>query len=249
MTAEENLGLFISSFEESIKRVDEKPHRIIYPLYHGTDKKVLSLREDERKELKLISDELVKYFYNILSGENFLHSDYKQKVDIESDEWIKKILAYTDVKSYMEGSGLFQYDDLYFTIAAQEAFEYANKAKFFGEIGYYAFQLYQIFLINHKQEEIPTQLQEKIQKILCFSNKESNPIIKVLFNADYYECTNEYNDVPFSWHMSYSMLWSTGMSFRYKTSVDLDKDCFELLAENYKAVDKYVRDWMKDAKK
>ena len=74
-------------------------------------------------------------------------------------------------------------------------------------------------------------------------------IIKVLFNADYYECTNEYNDVPFSWHMNYSMLWSTGMSFRYKTPVDLDKDCFELFAENYKNADKFVRNWMKDAKK
>jgi len=170
MTLEENEKLFYTYYVKKVEEAKTIEHVLPYPLYHGTDKKVLDLSDEDRKTLKQECFNVLDYLYKVLKDEDFLHTKGFQ--NLENDRQRMEIATvFVDVQSYYEESGLFQYNDIYFSIAAAEAAEYAKHANYFGEIGYYTYFFYEGYLLNHK-ELLPYEIQKAFNHIEAFSKKK-----------------------------------------------------------------------------
>lgn len=117
-------------------------------LYHGTDRKIIEMTNEERQERLRICDVVSAFSYDILSKKHVKFPAYseeelaaKRKLeDIWNNLWILGINRYT---GRINGNTLFQYDSLYVTNNFTRAESYAIHSPIIGERGNVAVLLYE----------------------------------------------------------------------------------------------------------
>lgn len=127
--------------------------KLSVPLYHGTDRKVLSMSLEERLKAKKSAFVLINYFSKVYVQNKFEFKDFRESAIPEHDrhiEFLKKKLkdnyahtyhCYGMCTSYMKSPN-YQYDSFYVTGIYNRACDFAQKATHFGEIEDTAYTLW-----------------------------------------------------------------------------------------------------------
>ncbi len=127
--------------------------KLTIPLYHGTDKKVLSMSAEERAVAKMSAFNLINYYSKIYIQNKFEFRDYRESAfpehekhsqflkDKLKDSYSHTYHCYGMATSYMKSSN-YQYDSFYVTGIYERACDFARNATHFGELGDTAFTLW-----------------------------------------------------------------------------------------------------------
>ncbi len=141
-------------------------------LFHGTDRRVLDMKQDERIEKK---DVWLKFIDGVIKN-GILEEVVHKKIECEdSSEY-----AISAAVMMAKKSSWFEYDNIYVTKSVSKAREYAQKAVYIGEVGYVGYQLFNllsnIYGTNFAQSILNNE--EFLQiKIMCKEKIEPHPII------------------------------------------------------------------------
>lgn len=121
------------------------------PLYHGTDRKLLSLSKEQREAAKASAFNLIHYFADIYVKNEFEFKDYhisaSDKKEKHNAELKEKLGDYhkSTWDAYSVACSInkpnYQYNSLYLTGDYQKASRYAYGSNLFGEIGSVAYRL------------------------------------------------------------------------------------------------------------
>lgn len=106
--------------------------KCVIPLFHGTDKRILSKSLEERQELRKACDILIEFYSPVVREYTRTHK-YK-------DNPIPLMFSLMDCDSVayckLSNSSLYEYDATYVTGDLSKAIRYARRAMVYGELGY-----------------------------------------------------------------------------------------------------------------
>lgn len=199
-----NFSTFISQITKcnSIEQIDfsqEYP----FPLFHGTDKKILSLSNQEIRNARIYTNEGLKLLYNLLIENNFdpCSKEFSVESPEDPDKEIKrkKLNKFNEdgkklfgkeifnnicnsmihVPSILKGNtNLWSYKNFYVTTGPRRAYNYAAMSNWFGELGYFTHWLYvAVKELNLKFNMLSKAQEDSIAFISSITNNTPEPII------------------------------------------------------------------------
>ena len=157
-------------------------------LYHGTDKKILHMPEQEREERARLCKQIADYSYSILQKNDVVVSPHTEKQkkakevlgDIWFDLWNHGINRYT---GWINRNPLYQYDYLYVSNHYDRAASYAKNSFIFGERGNVAYWLYQgAKRFNDFFTKMPDEIKISLKAFDEMAGEKREPIVVILDN-------------------------------------------------------------------
>ena len=200
--------------------------KLTIPLYHGTDKKLLSLTKEQRDSLKKSAFTVIHYYYKLYNEKSFeLHTVApweNQKMDNNRKNQQKKLGEYyhTTWDAYTVACLLnkpnYQYDAFYLTGDYDKACRYARHSTYFGEIGYVVFRLWNgANLLGYKTDNL--LIQEELKNLQNIWNQKGEPVLIRFDNIEQeFLLTEKCNEIE-NWDNMESLL--AGLSFRLKYDI------------------------------
>lgn len=131
--------------KEMVKSVLLSSNELFIPLYHGTDKNILNMSTDERKEMKDTCSILLHELLKICRKENINISTICQKLRSKncSPFQVSRLSnVYLRSECAVNNASLYQYNDIYVTNNLARAWQYAKRSYILGEYGDNAYFLY-----------------------------------------------------------------------------------------------------------
>lgn len=196
----------------------EKP----YVYYHGTDARFVRMSDTER----------LCYLERCGRAINYMWPFYRQIWDMEAnigalrerirDEQLAHLVTYACLmhQSYLNGSGRYQYGDLYLTSYLLKAADYALEAFAGGEFARIAYRLYQGALELNFDGWNPDDDFRETARLMCrYADEPSEPVIFKFENLDLACLTQDNgNTIDFSYER-----WSiVNQMVRYTKPLHLD---------------------------
>ena len=159
-------------------------------LYHGTDARILRMSGDEidsfRKDIVDALDYLwifFKPFHDKTRDINLLKSPLEY--DNDSLLFSRISLALNINQNRLDGRSGWKYDGLHLTNCEMLAWRYAERARFFGEIGMITYQFIQAAeKVRFKGWAPDERISATIQKITEFAEGDAEPVVIVLDGLD-----------------------------------------------------------------
>lgn len=150
-------------------------------LYHGTDKKMLRMTEEERNSYKSLCLQVIDYFYPIFKS-LFYHDTAWNLDQIGLDTKTERKLydVIGRISCFKNEAPRYQYPDNIFYLSSWEryAYGYAKDSFAGGEIGANAFYLCLAATHAFKHNMVfDKDIETAVKKILEFGNKEKEPIV------------------------------------------------------------------------
>lgn len=165
------------------------------PLYHGTDRKVLRMTDEQRYTHKACCKHVVDFIYPIflkLFRNNGNWDISKLGLGMKLESCVIDALGCLDSRTNRNEN--FQYPDnvLYLHSYRGCADSYAARSFAGGEIGYIAYFLCQA-VINMSVSEfhLDEETENAMQKVLAFGNEGKYPVVITLNNLDFKFLRNE----------------------------------------------------------
>ena len=112
-----------------------------FPLYHGTDKRILAMSRSERDEMKMACRTVIEYAQPIMKCNGFGSLPVSISIAKLGDYRYQVQDAYITASGMLSNLNTFQYDNIYMTFSPEKAGRYAMRAKIYGELGYAALWL------------------------------------------------------------------------------------------------------------
>ncbi|MEE1059787.1 MAG: hypothetical protein U0K92_10490 [Treponema sp.] len=211
--------------------------KLVAPLYHGTDRKVLSMSYEERTSAKNSAFALINYYYNVFIQNGFEFKDYritsKPEYDKHKQELREKLRiferetwdAYT--VACLLNKPDYQYESFYLTGDYDKACRYAKRAAYFGEIGSVAYRLWHGATLLNYTSELNT-IESDLQKLQSIWELPNKPVLIKFPDLEKNQLLNERGEELFNSNLPDSLY--TKLSFRLKeTPNDLsDYEIIEL---------------------
>lgn len=150
-------------------------------LYHGTDKKMLRMTEDERNTYKSLCLQVIDYFYPIFKS-HFYHDPAwnLEQIGLDAITTSKLYDVIGCIRSFKNEAPRFQYPDNIIYLSSMEhcAYGYAKDSFAGGEIGANAFYLCLAATHAFKHNMVfDKDIETAVKKILEFGNREKEPIV------------------------------------------------------------------------
>ena len=225
-------------------------------IYHGTDARMIEMSDEERLQYlsycNLVIDNLYPFFKPLMVNEmievehkgqkiyvpkTLLEVRYKKLLDEKGEPFLYTNLfeKLTMVEARNNGSGLYQYDDVYFCSSKTKAMHYSCRSYAGGETGLMAYRLIQGAEIIGFDNLYNTEEVKKAAEIIKDFAKEGNERPAIV-TMDEYDINSLFLEkgTPLSkldleeWHKSKN---KCHISFRYTGPVDFRKCKLELLNE------------------
>lgn len=155
--------------------------KCVIPLYHGTDRRILSKSLEERQVLRKACDVLIEFYSPVVREYTSTHK-YK-------DNPIPLMYRLMDCDSVayckLSNSKLYEYDATYLTGDLSKAIRYARRAMIYGELGY----VVSTFILATKEFGLALPLMNEEQKkayelITQYMKEPSQPVVLVFQNID-----------------------------------------------------------------
>ncbi len=187
---DENLNGEKEDFEEIVLDNLQIP-----PMYHGTDRKVLRMTDEQRTIYKKKCCHLIDNIYPVLRKRYRQNGSWeisKLGLGMKLESCVIDALGCLDSRT--NGNENFQYPDnvLYLHSYRGCADSYAVRSFAGGEIGYIAYFLCQA-VINMSVSEfhLDEETENAMQKVLAFGNEGKYPVVITLNNLDFKFLRNE----------------------------------------------------------
>ncbi len=214
MNENESLDFLRTKINElkKIKTLNDFDFSKIYPvlLFHGTDKRILSLSNDEINKARNYNMLAFRTLHRLLLENNFNPFDKgyspSSPFDPEKEEKLHKKKEFFDKCNALFGektfdkiikvfqndnlilqgkSNLWQYNNLYTTPGTRIAYDYASRSAWFGELGYHTHCLYIAAKgINLDFSKLPEEEKEAVNFVDSIFNNSPEPIIFYLENIN-----------------------------------------------------------------
>ena len=157
-------------------------------LYHGTDRRLVSLSAEERSELRrlccAISEIAYQRFVDYGMSISNLFTYKERRGESLGSAWVTFCNSFQQYECFRSGSQLYQYDAFYLTTGKMRASNYARSSGVFGELGNNALHLYRsaqkIWDIKHDADL------DTASMIECFEEAckhKPDPVILVFSNV------------------------------------------------------------------
>ena len=158
-------------------------------LYHGTDERVLSYSEAERKEIGQLCFDVAEYSYGKLVADGFsIYSPQNRKEQyshILGNRWHEFTTCFQKFDSRMRGSELYNYNHLFLTNSRERAIHFAMNASILGEQGHVASVLFScvsaLFDISGDKD---LEISAKLKRFHSLSDLEPLPVLVAFRNVD-----------------------------------------------------------------
>lgn len=146
-------------------------------LYHGTDARIIAMDEQQRSELFLSCKEVIRllweHFGPLVTGEGKI-DNFRSKYETE-EEYRQFTLAASMCYHMRERNNpLFGHEALYLTSIESSARKYAQRAGYFGEIGFVAYTMIEAARHTKNMKLLPESLYEPIAR---FAEAEHEPAV------------------------------------------------------------------------
>lgn len=148
------------------------------PLFHGTDRAIVSMTQEERNDLREACATVIDYLLPIYEENEFeKRTSLENKRDLE-ELHVKVINARSKASLRKSKNALYSYENVYLTFDPIKANVYAMNASICGELGYIAYWL----LRGAKKLEytlpIPNSEQETaLQKLNLAGERRPDPVL------------------------------------------------------------------------
>lgn len=172
--------------------VYREPKPINPTYFHGTDLRIMEMKDVERNQFKSDISDILEYIWGVLkqmSGDKApFYFFFSSPLNNSHKELMQRTLnCITMYSAYKNGCHNYQYqsDCIYLSNAAWKVKGYAYRAFAFGEFGLIAYRFIQFMEEIRPTEFAPTaEIQAKIDKLKSFAEQEPKPIVFVYSNLD-----------------------------------------------------------------
>jgi hypothetical protein len=154
----------------------------LFPLYHGTDMRIIEMAKEERQSLKNDCVKAVDYMWKIFQpyfekSANGEIKEFKEPLGVDGNyqEWIDLCYTLTNYHAGLEDNEQFKYDSFHLTTSRIKAENYARRSFAFGEIGFYANRMYNAMCkLNLKEWTPDDNIAKILKRIHDFANDKKN---------------------------------------------------------------------------
>ena len=206
-------------------------------LFHGTDARILNMSEAERNafhsDCETISKAVWPIFEPYVLGQEIAKGNDSSDAAIDGElvkrDRIDRFREYFDeegqfrrfvlavsifYRSHFLEDTLFEHDAIYLTSFRQGAERYANRAGYFGEIGFVAYHLADAARRSGCETDDDTSA--RMNRIIAFAEGEHHPVVVEVdaYNPDY--LLDERGEP-----LTFSRGTVNGCMFRYRGQIDL----------------------------
>ena len=191
-------------------------------LYHGTDARIVSMTEEERKSRKDLCKEVATQMWSYFEPHFENMHTLKAPLKFEEDQilWLNLYNALVSYKAKINGNEQYQYGDdcLYVTNWDEMAKRYAGRSFAFGEIGLIAYRMIEAhkMIIGRENWKETLGATEIMKQFLDFADAKEEPVIFEIkdYDIDYLrlEDNRELDELGFR----------ANRAFRYNKHIDLD---------------------------
>lgn len=197
------------------------------PLYHGTDKRLVQMTQEERERYLKSCVSMIEYLRTIL----LLHKNeliHWEKVIEEkggkvlwTNFYQTLLLSEAVLNKEENNSGMnFKYGDLYLTGDKNKAINYARRAFAGGEQGLFAYRLIQGTEILGMLHLDSPEIEQNVNTIKMFAESEPQPVVLQVSNIDY-DCLLLESGEPVNIEEDFLL---KGLSYRYTKPYQLNLD-------------------------
>lgn len=190
--------------------------------YHGTDARIVSMTDDERKAFAKDIDVALSYMWSFFEPYKFRMDELKDILEYDKDNtlWLKLYDALIHYGAMEIGNEQYQYGSFYLTNFLGRAASYAMESFAFGESGFNAYYMIKAAeKINFEGWNPPKDVISAIHRIKAFANDIPQPVVFKFIDIDYHLLQHE-NGKDITEDNKHVFL-SCGGSFRYLKDVKL----------------------------
>ena len=203
-------------------------------MYHGTDRKILKMKKEEREERLALCKVVSEYLYDFLLSKNVAICAYSEEQNKSKnklkDIWIpfcdRGMIKYSGFKNKNQ---LYQYDCLYVSNDYRRAADYARNGFVIGERGDVAFWLYKgASRFDDYYDNAPEIVKQGIKRFEEIIKEPPEPVVVVLDNLKKENIKNE-NGTEIDWDF-FEEAYTQGeiiKSFRLINPQDYDLTSFK----------------------
>lgn len=191
--------------------------------YHGTDARIVSMSDDERKGFVKDIDIAIGYMWPFFEPYKFRMEELKDVLEYDKDNtlWLKLYDALIHYGAMTVGNEQYQYGSFYLTNFLGRAASYAVESFAFGESGFNAYYMFKASeKIKFEGWNPAKDVLSALNRIDAFASEESQPVVFQFTDINFHDLqlengkhlTEENKDV----------FLSSGGSFRYTGILNLD---------------------------
>ena len=196
----------------------------LFPLYHGTDMRIVQMSEEERSALRNDCETASQYLWEILSIYKD-DSDFISRVKEDPVRWYNLENAITCYNACLNGNRQYQYDVFHLTTTRIKAEHYAIRSFAFGEIRLIPYRMYDaIKQIDLKEWNPDNKVEKAIEHIVNFAEEynEKRPVVFEFNNLDFEKI--EIERIGSIWNLlgKWSSLNDKDLTIYYRGTIHLD---------------------------
>lgn len=164
--------------------VNSQLKKRLFPLYHGTDIRIVKMTKEERSSLKDDCIKVADYLWDIYkeSYNKIINGEYKSVLGEMG--WFNLCNALTVCDAYHNGCEKFQYDTFHLAKLRAKAENYAIRSFAFGEVGLMAYRMYDAArILDFPIHTYNDEIQCAAHRIAQFAEDDEN-ICPVIFEIN-----------------------------------------------------------------
>ena len=147
-------------------------------LYHGSDERVISMPEEERKEFLSSCWKIAEYVWQYVQP-FATTNDHARFKDYMSEHRYKVFCLGVSIYYHSRclENPLFEYDALYLTSFEDEAWRYAHRAHYFGEAGFVAYAMTCAALSRGLELTLDESMSRMMDSVVAFAEGPRRPVV------------------------------------------------------------------------
>lgn len=159
----------------------------VFPLYHGTDIRIVNMSKEERQSFKIDCINVVEFMWNLYKNDYYDILNGKYKTLLGELRWLNLCNALTICSASYNGNEQYRYDSFHLSAKKYKAENYARRSFAFGEIGLLAYRMYDSArFLDLSIIDDDKNILRAANKIVNFAEDDNNihPVVFEIYNLD-----------------------------------------------------------------